>query len=76
MEEDFKEWLENPVTEYFRKYLKDSAREEAELLAEDILQGVVIENSAQIKISTICSTLNRISEIDYEEIDTFYKKEE
>lgn len=74
-EEAFKEWLENPATEYFFKYLKDSIKEESELVAEAIANGGLISEEDQIRIATTCVTLQRISEIDLEEILEFYTEE-
>ena len=74
--EAFQEWLDNPVTEYVFKYLKDSVKEEVELIAESIASGGIISENEQISKSAICATLIRIAEIDYEEIDGFYEKED
>lgn len=70
----FAEWLENPVTEYFIKYLKDSAKEESGLVADAIMNGDVVPVDDQIRVATLGMTLIQISEIDFQEIDTFYTK--
>jgi len=75
-EERYQEWLENPVTEYFLKYLTDSSKEESELLADMIISGGIVGELEQKRISTTCATLISISEIDFEEIDEFYKRED
>lgn len=72
--EIFEEWLEDPTTEYFMKYLKDSIKEESELVTETIANNGVLSENEQIRIGMTCVTLDRISEIDFEEIDNFYKK--
>lgn len=72
--QQFQEWLENPVTEIFLKYLKDSAKDEAQLVSESILNGSVFDLNEQIKVSTLCITLTEISEITFEEIDDFYEE--
>jgi len=72
--QQFQEWLENPATEIFLKYLKDSAKDEAQLVSDTILNGSVFDVNEQIKISTVCITLNEISEITFEEIDDFYQE--
>jgi len=60
-------------TEIFIKYLIDSAKEESELLADRIVNGGIVEVDEQIRISTECLTLMRISDISIEEIDEFYQ---
>jgi len=72
MKELFEEWLENPATEVFMKYLIDCATEESELLADSILNGSIISELEQVRVSTICVTLQRIAEIDYNEIEELY----
>jgi len=72
--DSFAEWLDNPVTEYFIKYLKDSAKEESTFLAEAILHGETIPLDDQIRVSTLSMTLMQISEIGLQEIETFYTK--
>jgi len=68
--------MESPVTEYFFKYLTDSAKEESELLAETILSGGIVGEMEQKRISTTCATLISISEIDLQEVDDFYIRED
>ena len=72
MKELFEEWLDNPATEVFMKYLIDCANEESELLAESILNGSIISDLEQVRVSTICVTLQRIADIDYNEIEELY----
>lgn len=72
--EKFSEWLEHPVTEIFIRYLKDSAKEEAELLTELILNGGTVNEKEQIRISTTCLMLNEISDITLEEINEYYEE--
>jgi len=74
--EAWAEWVESPVTEYFFKYLADSAKEESELLAEMILSGGIVGDIEQKRISTTCATLISISEIELQEIDDFYIRED
>jgi len=74
--EMFQEWLESPVTEVFLKYLKDSADEEAELLKDAILNGAIFSEKEQAIKTTTCVVLNEISDIDLEEIESFYQKED
>lgn len=71
-QETFNDWLEHPGTEYVRKYLIDSANEEAQLLADTIVGGGLVSELTQTRIATTCITLNRIAEIDLEEIANFY----
>jgi hypothetical protein len=72
-QELFSEWLEDPVTEYFMKYLNDSIKHESGLIAESISGNSVISEAEQIRIGSMCVTLERISEIDFEEIEEFNK---
>ena len=74
--EQFSEWLEDPATLIVLKYLKDSATSEVELLTEGIKGGAILSEGEQIRVSTIIATLERISEIELEEIEEFYKIEE
>lgn len=74
--EQFDEWLEDPVTEIFLKYLKDSIKEESETVADIIASGGTLDEKEQIRKGTICVTLESISEITLEEILEFYKEEE
>ena len=74
MTDQFNEWLESPITEIFLKYLKDSAKEEAELITERIINGGQVSQEEQIRISTTCITLESISEITLEEIEEFYQE--
>jgi hypothetical protein len=71
---DFKDWLDDPVTQYFIKYLKDSAKFESTILADMIVGGDIVPLDDQLRISTLAITLNQISEITFEEIDSFYQK--
>lgn len=71
---DFEEWLESPATEYFRKYLIDSGKEESKMVADAILNGEVIPLDDQIRISTMSMMFTRIAEIDFDEIESFYEK--
>lgn len=71
---DFKDWLDDPVTHEFIKYLKDSAKFESTILAEMIVGGDIVPLDDQLRISTLAITLNQISEITFEEIDSFYQK--
>ncbi len=72
--DSFAQWLDDPVTEFFFKYLKDSAKFESTFIAEAIVSGEVVPLDDQIKISTLSMTLNQISEIGLEEIESFYTK--
>ena len=71
-EDSFKQWLEDPATRYFIKYLKDSAKFESAFVAESIIGGEVIPLDDQIRISTLSQTLQQISEIGFDEIESFY----
>jgi len=71
---NFFEWLENPTTQFFFKYLKDSAKQESEFITGAIMNGEVVPLDDQIRLSTLSMTLIQISEISFDEIDTFYKK--
>lgn len=70
----FESWLDSPVTEYFRKYLVDSAKEEACMVADAILNGDIIPLDDQIRIATMSMMFTRIAEIDFDEIESFYSK--
>lgn len=74
-QELFNDWLENEVTQYFLKYLKDSAKKEAELVADTILSGGIPSDIERFQTPAVCMTLNEISEINFEEIDVFYTEE-
>jgi len=67
--------MEHPATEMLIKYLNDSAKEESQLLSDAILNGSIISDLEQCRVSTICLTLRRIAEVDLEEIEDFYKEE-
>ncbi len=71
---EFDEWLEDPTTKYFIKYLKDSAKEESKIVADMILGGDVVPIDDQLRISTLAMTLIQIAEVSFEEIDGFYEK--
>jgi len=71
---DFKDWLDDPTTQYFIKYLKDSAKFEATILADMIMGGDIAPLDDQIRISTLAITLIQISEVSFDEIESFYKK--
>ncbi len=75
MKELWEEWKESPMTEMFLKYLIDSAKEESDLLADSILNGSIISDVEQTRVSTVCVTLQRIAEIDIDEIEDFYKED-
>ncbi len=72
--DSFAEWADNPVTESFIKYLKDMAKEEAAFIADAILNGDIVPLDDQIRVATLSMTLTQISEIGFEEIESFYKK--
>lgn len=71
-EEDFSDWLDNPVTQYVIKYLKDSVKESSSILAESIINGGVETEAEQVRVGTLCVTLTQISEITLQEIEDFY----
>ncbi len=71
---EFDEWLEDPTTKYFIKYLKDSAKEESKIVADMILGGDIVPIDDQLRISTLAMTLIQIAEVSFEEIDGFYEK--
>lgn len=71
--DEFEDWVHDPVTIEFRKYLKDSADEEAEILKETIMSGNVIPEADQYQVVIMNNLFRRIIEIDYEEIDGFYE---
>lgn len=73
-QDQWKEWKESPATEYFLKYLKDSVKEESSIVAETIASGGTLDVEEQIRIATICETLNRIADIELEEIEEFYEE--
>jgi len=67
--------MEHPATEMLIKYLNDSSKEESQLLSDSILNGSIISDLEQCRVSTVCITLQRIAQIDLEEIEDFYKEE-
>jgi len=75
-EEDFTEWLDNPVTEGFFKYLEDLVKQESTLVGSIIAGGGVIEHDEQVRISESCATLTSIRDIEYTEIESFYEEKE
>lgn len=72
--DSFAQWLDSPATEVFLKYLKDMAKEEATYIADAILNGDIVPLDDQIRVSTLSMTLIQISEISFQEIESFYKK--
>lgn len=74
--ESWEEWLEHPITEQFRRYLKDSSNQEVTLLTDSIKGGAILSEKEQVSVSVLYRTLEEISEIDYEEINDYYIKEE
>lgn len=74
--EQFEDWLENPTTEIFLKYLKDSADGEVNILKDGIIGGSILSDTEQMRVATIHQTLMDISEIDAGEINDFYEEEE
>ena len=70
----FQEWVENPVTEDILKYLIDSAKEESDIIAQTIFNGGIVEESEQIRVASECITLQRVTEITFEEIEEFYEE--
>lgn len=74
-EDQLREWREQEASEYFFKYLTDQAKSTATLLAERIMDGGIVPEEEQIRIATECSTLVSVTEIEFEEIETFYQEE-
>lgn len=74
-QEQWDEWLENPVTEFLIQYLKASAKEGAEIASDDILNGEIIPELEQAKVGSMCMTLTRISEVSLKEIEDFYEEQ-
>ena len=72
-EEAWNEWIESPVTEYFRKYLMDSRKEAAELAAEDIAFGSTVSVEEQIRVATLCLTLHETATLEFAVIEGFYE---
>lgn len=68
------DWQENSITEVFIKYLKDSAKEEAELISDSIINGGILTEMEQTRVSSECVTLNRIAGIDLQEIIDYYEE--
>lgn len=58
----------------FLKYLKDSIKEESEIIADIIISGGIIEEREQIRTIAVCATLERIADITLEEIEEFYDR--
>lgn len=75
-EEDFNEWYNAAPAEYFKKYLKDSAREMVDITANTIAGGGILNESEQVQVAVECATLTRIREIEYAEIVEFYREDE
>ena len=73
--DQFQEWKEDRVTLWVNQYLKDSITEEAEILSETIANGGILSELEQVSTSALISTLRRISEIGFEEIEDFYTEE-
>lgn len=71
--EEFSEWRESHLTQVFLKYLKDSAKDEAEVLTSRIMSGEIISDLEQIRHNVTAATLEGISEIDLAEIEEFYQ---
>jgi len=71
--DEFEDWVNDPVTKEFRKYLSDSADEEAEILKETIITGNIVPEVDQYRIVIMNQLFRRIIEVDYEEIEDFYK---
>ena len=71
---EFDEWLEDPTTKYFIKYLKDSAKEESKIVADMIMGGDIVPLDDQLRISTLAITLIQIADVSFEEINGFYEK--
>ena len=76
LKEEFQEWLESPVADYFFKYLTDSAKEESDLLSGIIIGGGIVGEMEQKRIATTCATLISIADIEFEEIEDFYNEKE
>lgn len=74
-EEMFQEWLENPATKHFLKYLEDKRKETGRVLGEDIAFGASYDENEGRRIAEECATLMYISDIDFEQIDSFYHPE-
>ena len=74
--ETWEEWLEHPATEQFKKYLLDSAKEEAEITTNTIISGGILTESEQVRVNVLCETLESIADISLEEIQDFYKEED
>lgn len=75
-ETSFKEWLEEPATEYFMKYISDLAEDEVDTLKDGIIGGAILSERDQVRVAALVEAMGRISEIDLEEIEEFYRKEE
>ena len=73
--DEFEDWVNDPVTKEFRKYLIDSSDEEAEILKDTIISGEVVPVEDQYRIVIMNVLFRRIVEIDYEEIAGFYKQD-
>ena len=71
--DEYEDWQNDPVTIEFKKYLDDSATEEAEILKEAIMDGQIIPEVDQYQTAIMNQLFRRIIEIDFEEIDGFYK---
>ena len=74
--EEFNEWLDSYITLYFMDYLMDSIKDESTQLAEGIASGGIFTEAEQVGIAATCATLQRIAEINYDEIEDFYREGE
>lgn len=74
--EQFIDWQESYVTEIVFKYLIDKIRFQAENIAETIVSGGVVDETFQREIAAESVAVRDLVEIEYNEIEDFYRKEE
>lgn len=74
--EEFIEWRKSAMTEWFMGYLSASVKEESEIIAETISNGGVVEQEHMLRTSSVCLTMKRIIEIDFDEIEGFFNAQD
>lgn len=76
----FQEWLENPVTDLYRRYLKDLADESRKhqkpQLIPHSLDDLISLGSQITEASVQCAVLEDLADLAFEDVERFYQQKE
>lgn len=75
-DKEFRDWLENPVTQAVRRYLHDYRLRIGQQMAEEWAAGAVITAEAQLDARARVQCLADLADLSFEDMRRFYDDED